>query len=465
MAADQPTGGTRRQFLKAAAVTSGSLLLGCDDLARPGADPGGGAGGKADGLLTPPESFPSSARFGLGVASGDVTAASAILWTRYDGDRPLALHVYEMDGDGYAWEAVFDRIAPQAGFVHFDVTGLNAGRRYRYVFTELEGDTWRRSAIGQFRAAIADDAVEPLVIGATACNHWEREWTPLERAGERADLDLFLFLGDTAYCDGAKQLHEYRERWGRSLDRSGGQQIRAATSALATWDDHEVSNNWNPELISDSRLAAATRAFFDHQPLRRDPAAPDRIWRRVRWGHTVDIFCLDCRGERKPSTILTGAHQYISPAQMTWLQQGLADSPAVFKLIMNSVPISDFPLAFDAYKVDRWEAYSKQRKQILQFIDDESITGVIWVSGDFHLGSVQRVAKSGPGANQLEVLAGPGAQKSNLLVPFLEPPQFDFATGKNNYTAFHLDPANGDVRIVFHDGAGESVFDQVYAIG
>ena len=100
---------------------------------------------------------------------------------------------------------------------------------------------------------------------------------------------------------------------------------------------------------------------------------------------------------------------------MNWLKEGLRNSPARFKLIMNSVPISDFPGFFDAAPEDRWEGYPAQRQEILSFIDVEEIGGVLWVAGDFHLASVQRVSVSGAGEKQHEILVGPGAQVGNPL--------------------------------------------------
>ena len=80
-------------------------------------------------------------------------------------------------------------------------------------------------------------------------------------------------------------------------------------------------------------------------------AAPDRIWRSFRWGHSAEVFVLDCRGERRPSTRSvnpTRESVYISRAQMDWLKAGLRASPAVFKFIVNSVPIYGRPGGLEA---------------------------------------------------------------------------------------------------------------------
>lgn len=498
MAQDDEPKTTRRELLGAVVVVATGVGLGCDaplvgedtGVARdaPGTDGAGTDGGAHDvgagtdaasvdassapDAATPPEPPPESvaeaslATFPLGVACGDAVDDTAVFWTRYAGTRELELVVWEMAGEVYARTVVaMVVVASEGGFVHADVMGLAPGARHRYVFFEREaGVRSRRSPIGRMRAPLAADALEPLVLAACSCTSNSRAADTLARAGQRDDLDVFLYLGDTAYNDGAESLGEYRESWQESLSREGYRAIRAASSALATWDDHEFDNDWNPETFDPDQRAAAIQTFFEHQPVRRDPAAPERVWKSVRWGRTAEIFVLDCRAERRPSTRSTASAEYVSRAQMDWLKDALSASDAVFKIIMNSVPIADFPGAFDFAQNDRWEGYAAQRTEILRHIDDGAITGVLWVAGDFHLASAQRVSTSGPGATQVEILAGPGAQSANLLARFLGGDQFDFATGDNNYTLIELDPATGVARIWWIDGDGSTLETLEYAL-
>ena len=414
-----------------------------------------------------PSAIPESANFPLGIASGDVTTERAILWTKYSGSMSLELVVWIDDGTLTSEHFATPVAAGSGGFIHEDVEGLTAGDRYAYAFFELDGaDRVARTAIGRFRAAIADTAMEPLVIGACCCTSNGRRMETLEKAGARSDLDTFLLLGDTTYNDGATTLSEYEAKWAQNLSTDGYKALRSATSVLATWDDHEVTNNFDPETINATQLSTARRAFFDHLPLRRDTMAPDRIWKSIRWGHTAEVFVLDCRGERKPSTRQTPQAEYISPAQMDWLKASLSSSPAVFKVIMNSVPIADLPPLFDVAIADRWDGYSVQWDEILEYITMNSITGVVWISGDIHLAYAGKVKESGPGSDQLEILAGPGAQVPNPLSPLLRgrPAQFDWASGINNYLALHLDPSTRELRAVHHDADDMPLNDHTYTV-
>jgi len=476
------SGPTRRQFVKVAAVTSGAVLVGCgsdgDEQVTP-APPGDAGAPDADagsppddgGMpphdaakpIVPPEATPESMSFPLGIASGDPGADDIVLWTQYQGAAPLVATVWEMNGEAYVLEVgTFPGMAAEAGFVHVVAGGLTRGKRYRYTFFELDGnERIGRSAIGRFRAPIADDAMESLVFGAVSCTDNSKPFDTLGRAAEQ-ELDAFLFLGDNSYCDGCEVLADYRDLYVEHWAKPEHQALRASTGVLMTWDDHEVENDWNPETIAPQKLADATQAFFEHAPIRRLPETPDRIWRSVRWGKTAEVFVLDCRSERLPSTILSGTQTYISSEQMEWLKAGLKASTSAFKLIMNSVPITAMPLIWDVYPTDRWEGYPDQRAEILEFIEQERIGGVAWLSGDFHLAFIGHVAVDGPGSTQLEILVGPGAQTPSPLAWTLQPPQFDWATDVNNYTALHLDPSKLDLRVVYHDKDGAPIHDATY---
>lgn len=497
----------RREFIKTTVAVSASVIVGCggdDEPARTdaGGTPDGGPmpadgsvdsgpidggtrdaglrdGGAPDDAATdasdpdasmgtdaPPEDTPEAMfGFALGIASGDVTATSAILWTRYDGSAPLRLVVWEMDGEAYVRRVHDAEATPVDAFVHVDVTTLSPGLRYRYAFFEMDGEArMTRSPIGRFRAALADTTLDTVVIAGCSCTNNSYEPRPLEHAGTRSDIDAFLLLGDTTYNDSATTLDAYRGRWQGNLSKPGYRAMRAATSVLATWDDHEVTNDFDPETVSAARVAIARQTFFEHLPLRRDAASPDRIWKSMRWGGTVEIFVLDCRSERRPSTRETAMAEYLSRAQMDWLKTSLAASPCVFKLIANSVPISDFPFPFDFSSDDRWEGYRAQREEILRYVDETPIPGVLWVAGDFHLASMGRIATSGPGASAIEVLVGPGAQIPNPGYTTLRAPQFDWASGTNNYATMSFDPSTRTVTLRYYDGGGGMFAERSYTL-
>ncbi|MCP4496525.1 MAG: hypothetical protein GY825_07085, partial [Phycisphaeraceae bacterium] len=158
----------------------------------------------------------------------------------------------------------------------------------------------------------------------------------------------------------------------------------------------------------------------------------------------------------------------ISPAQMDWPKAGLADSTAVFKVVLNTAPISDITgqEASDGFMDigagDRWEGFPAQRDEILDHIADEGLTGVVWLSGDLHFGAAMSVEPEGPRAVMNEILVGPAGRGGNHpLVPLFEvAPPFRFFTDLDNWVRFEVDPGTRTTRLAFVGADGEEFYSE-----
>ncbi|GMV38682.1 MAG: hypothetical protein AMXMBFR64_03980 [Myxococcales bacterium] len=404
----------------------------------------------------------AQADFPLGVQAADPASDGALIWTRHDGWGPLRWLVLTDGADDEPGEVLASGVAQKVdGFAVVEVAGLPAGTPVRYLFTNDHDATSpdaRRSPVGRFGTAPAPDELVEVTIGATSCVDVSQ--APLGAIAAAADhpLDLFVWLGDTVYADGARTLEEYRDFWTESYVTSAYRALHGATSHVYTWDDHEVFNNWDPETVDPAHLAAATQAFFEHAPMRHPEEAPGRIWRSLRWGATLELFVLDCRSERLPSTKDTAAAQYISPEQLAWLIEGVQTSDAVFKVVANSVPITNMPPIYLGND-DRWEGYDAQRDAVLDAIGH--VPGLVWIAGDFHFASVNGIEPPGTKYGSVwEILAGPGAKLQNpmwlVIGQGLYKDQFLWLDGVNNTVRLHLDPfpAVPTLTVEFVDATG-----------
>ena len=361
-----------------------------------------------------PDADPEDATaFPEGVAAGDVTADAAILWTHYAGDAELTLVLAAWDGS--AWATTDHRATPVEGYVHVDLATLKADTHYAYQFRTADGAA---SAVGRFNTAPPADHTGPVTFAATACLHQSREDYPsVTHAVNRGPLDLFLFLGDTAYFDGLPNIEAFRNLYAHNLRKPAFQAAMGHTSCVYTWDDHEFDNNFDPETIDPDYFQMCADAWFEHLPVRRSATHPNRIWRSMRYGRTAEFFILDCRAERRPSQDL-----YISPEQLDWLIDGLRRSESTWKVISNSVPIAG--LQNEAWNVpfalrDRWQGYEAQRAELIRRITEAGIPGVIFVSGDVHCAFIARVDHEGPGRRLFDLVAGPAGSFRNPLARFL----------------------------------------------
>lgn len=482
---------TRRNFLQIAAALA---TVACGDAADTEAtddvdgsippDPARADGGAstvdaaaADGSVEPlPTTVPGidldalplrAKDFPYGVMAGDATPTNVMLWTRFVGTGAGALFVQIEAEGGPKGQAVLSRAVSQAergdgGFVHVDAATLTAGARYRYAFFVMENDKpVARGAFGYVRAALDPNALEVVTFAGTSCTHQMSAPYPLLADAAKRKVDFFIHGGDHVYTDAgtdAVTLAQYRAKYAEAWGTSGMSALHGSTGMVLTWDDHEILNNWNPETFPSARLEVARRTYFEHRASRRDPKAPNRLWKSLVWGKTLEILVLDVRSERKPSTRGAANAQFISPAQMTWLKDRLAKSTAVFKLIVTSVPITNFPAAA-AGEADKWEGYPAQREEILDFIADGALKGVWWLSGDLHFGSVGGIAASGPRLQMREVLMGPGGTNARSVE--LSAAQFDKVIDEKNYTVFRADPIKRELTVEFI-GASGSIFKRTY---
>ena len=432
-------------MLSGSAAWGASLLAGCGT--RSGVDRA---------------SRPISAEFPLGVASGDVTDREAMVWTRYAGQSSLRLSVALMGAGGVSEPVMEQPVSvPDGGFVQLRLQGLLPGAEYRFAFAE--DASGGAIAEGRFRAAPPPLDRERLSFSASACSRNGLPFGALLQAAARA-ADVHVLLGDTVYADGAVTPEDYRAKWAENLRTAAYQALRASRSVIATWDDHEVMDDWSGSAGLEPMLASGIGAFFEHTPIRRFPLDPWRIWRNLRWGLTAEFFVLDCRSERRPETRQTPEAQYISEAQLSWLEQGLQASPARFKVVVNSVPIGEFPGAFALTEDDRWFGYRAQRDRLLSFIEEKTIPGVFFVSGDFHMASIGRVSASGPGTSLVEVLAGPTAALGggNPIWEQCRAPQFGFVSATENTAFFDLDPESGEVGVSWVAADGRTLAEYTF---
>jgi alkaline phosphatase D len=393
-----------------------------------------------------PEGFIDEDRFPSGIQVGDVGPNSAIVSIWMTTDEAV---LRQAEAVGAEWiEAREPTVVVRDGNrARIELTGLAADTPYCIFASDSEG----RSRVTRFRTALGSDGWRQLTIGATACLKRNQPWANMSHVAATRP-DLFMLLGDTVYADHANTLEEYQAYWAAALTTQGLKDVSALTSLIATWDDHEVMDSFEGLNTPIERHEMALEAFREGIPQRE--GEDGGIWRKLSWGKTADIFVLDSRGERD------GESQYLSPAQMDWLKQGLRDSTARFKLIMNSVPITDYtPIFGAALESDRWQGYPAQRGELLDHIVANETEGVLWITGDFHCCTASRVdPEGGVAADQWEIMVGPGGSNLNIVADLVEPStQFPLMFGAWASNLIHLDPGTGQVRVQWVGDDGEVI--------
>lgn len=403
----------------------------------------------------PAEETLDEAVFPLAIMSGEMRPESAMFTVYVPDGAPKTFRMWIPGERAGQVSLVHERtVEPNAdGFVKFTVEGLCAGTWYDYgYFVGEDGDFSARSRIGHVRTAIAEDSLEPVVIALVSCCGSSLDWPSVGRTNEEY-YDVLLHLGDMAYNDGMETLAEYRANWRDWMSTPDYRNLFSNAGVYATWDDHEIDDNSNfdretmdpEELI---RRQNAMDSYFELVPI--DGEGPDyQIWRTFRWGLTAEIIVLDCRYERRPSQGL-----YMSNAQMEFLEDRLLNSPCRFKIVMNSVPITNMPLQWDIAANDRWDGYPDSRNRVRDFINNNDIDNVLFVSGDFHCSFLSRVEPSGMDTfSQLREVACASGNSNPIPNALLgwNPPHFDYGINQPRGCILELDPEDMTVTVRFID--------------
>jgi phosphodiesterase/alkaline phosphatase D-like protein len=377
-----------------------------------------------------PETLPN------GVAAGDATQTSVVLWTHSTALGQVSFE-YSLSADfaeiiGGAEAEVTDPLQP----VKVLVEGLTAGTQYYYRATDSAGN----SVSGSFRTPAEVGTTQGLRFGVSG--DWRGELAPypsITNIVER-DLDFFVAQGDTIYSDypspdvdkpQAETLEEYRmkhnEVYATRYDLNAFAPVRSSTIWYATIDDHEVSNDfaggatpgYDPRFadyagnfVNETEIYLnGLQAFSEYNPLADElygdtgdlrTANKVKLYRYRTFGSDAAIFVLDARSFRDvplaPVQNLTDQGEVVGflnkayDAERTMLGRVqvedlkadlLASHEAgiMWKFVIVPEPIQNFG---SLYAEDRFEGYAAERTEILKFIADNGIKNVVLVYADIN---------------------------------------------------------------------------------
>jgi alkaline phosphatase D len=355
--------------------------------------------------------------FSLGVAAGDVGDTKAVIWTRADWLSVVRFELATAESFAATEQSGIRLASPENDLiVKVELTDLSPATEYFYRFA-VEGEADRISRVGRFRTAPAVDEAAALRFVFSGDVGFRFAPYPIVSRAAEEGADFLLWFGDTIYADDpaaasgiATTLDEYREKYQEIRSDPYFQEALATMPIWVGWDDHEVTDNYagaDPEFPAE-QLEAAYQAFFEYMPLQDQQIADDpfRTYRRFRWGSQVEFFLLDGRQYREPSaeaacrshpdplgTIvgplladeacavrLSEERSLLGQEQFEWLAQGLLESSATIKFVINDVPLS----YVGVLPYDRWDGYDAERRALLELIDANEISGVIVLTTDFH---------------------------------------------------------------------------------
>lgn len=416
----------------------------------------------ADSLLAP---------FYHGVASGDPTTHSVILWTRITVDTIEAPSVnWRMATDTLFTSVIASGAeitnAENDFCIHVDVSGLNANTTYYYQFTfnGFHSLTGRTKTLSDGD----NDSMRFAIVSCASLN--AGYFNVYEILKNRNDFDAVLFLGDYIYeyetegygfnatADRAYEpeeeiisLEAYRTRHSQyKLD----EQLRLLHQNfpfICIWDDHEFADNAynngavNHQPVSEGdwsdRVAAAEDAYFDWMPVSysTDTASPYKTYRELHGGNLFDLFLLDTRIDDRDKQKSyfdfdwddTSRH-IISITQRNWLFDNLKTSDAQWKIIAQQVMMSPLTALGVPVNDDQWDGYPADQQIVLQFLRDSIPNNKVVLTGDIHSSWANDIATPS---------YAPGAMEGSAGVEFVGPsvtsPSYDIGWAEDAIQAMN----------------------------
>ncbi len=335
--------------------------------------------------------------FEHGVASGDPTESSVILWTRVSRTNFRDIHDDEQLS-GIADANVSWRVATDESFTNVvnsgsttvgseidftlkvDAQNLQSNTKYFYQFTVGPNS----SVVGKTKT-LPSGTVDRVKLAVVSCSNYASGYFNVyKEIAQMGDLDAVIHLGDyiCEYADSGYgslrkleptheliNLADYRMRHALHKKDSNSQQMHASLPMIAVWDDHEVANDtWisgaeNHDATTEgnfaARKASAIKAYFEWMPIRPvTPGVDSRVYRQFKFGDLVNLLMLDTRqagrdqqlsyasfltadgsfdAEKFQTELASTTRTMLGAEQKTWLKESLSSSIETWQVLGSQV--------------------------------------------------------------------------------------------------------------------------------
>lgn len=258
-----------------------------------------------------------------------------------------------------------------------------------------------------------DSVLTRIAFGSCAD---EEKAQPIWSAILAARPQLFLFAGDNVYGDvrDGKPVPEGEaiESLGRAYEDAakvpGLATLRRTVPHLATWDDHDYGRNDGGAEFAGKREAQALFQRFWDLPANDPRRSREGVYHAETFGpddKRVQVILLDTRTFRsalKPTDErgVAGKERYVpdddpaktmlGEAQWAWFGERLRE-PAELRLVVSSIQV----LA-EGHGWERWGNLPRERARLFELIRETEANGVLFLSGDRHIGAIYREAAGTP---------------------------------------------------------------------
>lgn len=363
---------------------------------------------------------PADKPFYHGIASGDPTANSVMIWTRVTPDSggignvkifwQVATDIAFANVVSYGYDFVKEQ--DDYTFKH-DVCGLQPNTYYYYMFRSLD----KNSIVGRTKTAPLGDN-DSARFAVVSCSNWEHGYFhAYKEIANRNDCDGVIHLGDYIYeyevggfsaglSDRTNEptneiitLEDYRTRHSHYKLDPDLRRLHQLQPFMTVWDDHETANDSyrdgadNHTTGTEGSWALRKRngveAYNEWMPFRKpDPADTIRIWRKVKYGNLLDLIMIDSRLYDRDLQSLANrndpSRKLLGTLQKNWLKTQFDDTTTRYKILCNQVMFAPLEIFGIPVNADQWDGYNVDRQEIQDHIRLNNIKNVVVLTGDIH---------------------------------------------------------------------------------
>lgn len=346
--------------------------------------------------------------FVSGPMLGHVELRTAAIWVEVKPEVKQVRIRYRKDKTGKESEKLFSytgKLGQEFNPVTLKIGGLEPDTRYSYTVEALAANTvstqsgsFRTKELWQWRKPAPDFS---FITGSCSYMNepvYDRPGKPyggdssifLTMAGEPADF--MLWLGDNWYTREVDYFSEWGLWYRASHDRSRPiiQPFLKAMPQYAIWDDHDFGPN---DMGKEYILKEESRQVFGSYWA--NPSCGEYgkgTYTKISYAD-VDIFMLDDRTWRSAERLADSVDGEPNPLkrmfgqqQMDWLKNALRGSAATFKIIATGSQVLNPVSPFDCFR-----KFPVEYHELIQFIRDEKINGIMFLTGDRHHSEVIKV--------------------------------------------------------------------------
>lgn len=397
---------------------------------------------------------PSQGPLESGPLVGEVASGTARIWARGRDESQLVLTLFGAEG---ATQFFATPRNEEWRCATFEISGLQSDAHYEYAIASQHGTTAKFPLPG----GIPHNAKRARIAFGSCIHDVFEPQLPIFDAIAREHADALVLLGDNCYFDETDCASEdgMMNAHLRTRAQPNFAQLVQKTPTLAIYDDHDFGPN-----DADGNFAGRERAL----------AAFKRVWAQSAYGTAqtagifsavrigpCELFLTDGRYHRN-----VGRPTVLGSAQQDWLCERLLRSEASVKIIASGTTV----LAHHPFYHD-WESWrrtaSDDLEALLCAIEQHDIRGVIFISGDLHMGQARCIKGRSLGAQKgpdfWELTSSPLAMDPyNEHVIWPEGPLIAQVPDRQNYGLIEidLDRKDAEVLLFLKGSAGEVLFRQ-----